>query len=206
MNILFLTHYFPPEVNAPATRTHEHCKQWVKNGHEVTVVTCVPNHPRGVVYKGYKNKIFQTEVVDGIKVIRLWSFVTANEGFVKRTLNYVSYLLAVIVALPFLPRPHIVVSTSPQFFCGLAGYPVKLFKRIPWILEIRDLWPESILTVGAIKNKFIIDILESMERFAYRHSDHIVPVTNAFKKYMKDLGVSEEKITVIKNPRPSRGL
>ena len=164
MKILFLTHYFPPEVNAPATRTHEHCKQWIESGHEVTVVTCVPNHPKGQIYPGYKNKIFQREIVDGIKVIRLWTYVTANEGFVKRTLNYISYMISVIFSIPFLPKSDVVISTSPQFFCGLSGYFVKLFKRIPWILEIRDLWPESIFAVGAIKNKTIIRILEYLEK------------------------------------------
>ena len=156
MRILFLTHYFPPEVNAPATRTYEHCKQWINNGHEVTVVTCAPNHPKGQVYPGYKNKLFQKENIDGINVIRLWTYVTANEGFIKRTLNYISYLVAVIFAIPFLPKTDVVVSTSPQFFCGLAGYFIKLFKRARWILEIRDLWPESIIAVGAVTNNTII--------------------------------------------------
>ncbi len=135
MKILFLTHYFPPEVNAPATRTFEHCRYWVEQGHEVTVVTAAPNHPRGKVYDGYKNHLYQKEVMNGIQVIRLWTFVTPNEGFIKRTLNYVSYMLAVMLAIPFLPRVDVVISTSPQFFCGLAGYPVKLFKRVPGCLR-----------------------------------------------------------------------
>ena len=199
MKILFLTHYFPPEVNAPATRTYEHCKQWIKSGHEVTVVTCTPNHPKGQVYPGYKNKFFQQENIDGINVIRLWTYVTANEGFVKRTLNYISYLVAVVFATPFLPKTDVVVSTSPQFFCGLAGYFVKLFKRASWVLEIRDLWPESIIAVGAVTNKTIVRILEYMELKAYEKSDHIVVVTDAFKKFIAAKGINSDKITIIKN-------
>lgn len=199
MRILFLSHYFPPEVNAPASRTYEHCKQWVKDGHDVTVVTCAPNHPRGKVYEGYSNKLFQREVKDGIKVIRLWTYVTANEGFVKRTLNYVSYMVAVMFATPFLPKADVVVSTSPQFFNGLVGYFVSRVKRIPWVLEIRDLWPESILVVGAIKNKAIIKSLEYLEMFAYRKADRIVPVTDAFKRYMIGKGIAADKIDVVKN-------
>lgn len=199
MRILFLSHYFPPEVNAPASRTYEHCKQWVKDGHDVTVVTCAPNHPRGKVYEGYSNKLFQREVKDGIKVIRLWTYVTANEGFVKRTLNYVSYMVAVMFATPFLPKADVVVSTSPQFFNGLVGYFVSRVKRIPWVLEIRDLWPESILVVGAIKNKAIIKSLEYLEMFAYRKADRIVPVTDAFKRYMVGKGIAADKIDVVKN-------
>jgi len=199
MHILFFTHYFPPEVNAPASRTYEHCKEWVKNGHTVTVVTGVPNHPKGQVYPGYKNKLYQKETVDGINVIRLWTYVTANEGFIKRTLNYLSYMFSVILFIPFLPKHDVFISTSPQFFCGLAGYFVKFFRRKPWIIEIRDLWPESIVAVGAIKNKTIISILEYLEKLVYSKSDHIVPVTDAFKAYMLKKGIDESKITVIKN-------
>jgi len=199
MRILFLSHYFPPEVNAPASRTYEHCKQWVNMGHDVTVVTCVPNHPRGEVYPGYTNKLFQREERDGIKVVRLWTYVTANEGFVKRTLNYVSYMTSATAAAPFLPAVDVVLSTSPQFFNGLAGYFVSHLKRAPWILEIRDLWPESIRVVGAIKNKSIIRALEYLEVFAYRKADAIVPVTEAFKRYMVQKGIPAAKIEVVKN-------
>ncbi|MGH7773932.1 MAG: glycosyltransferase family 4 protein [Candidatus Binatia bacterium] len=199
MRILFLSHYFPPEVNAPASRTYEHCKQWVEDGFDVTVVTCVPNHPRGKVYEGYRNKLWQREEKDGVQVIRLWSYVTANEGFVKRTLNYISYMIAVILATPFLPKADVVVSTSPQFFNGLAGYFVSRLKRVPWVLEIRDLWPESIRAVGAIRNRWVIRMIEFMERFAYQKADRIVPLTNAFKRYMVERGISPGKIEVIEN-------
>ncbi len=199
MHILFLSHYFPPEVNAPASRTFEHCRQWVRDGHRVTVVTCAPNHPRGKVYPGYRNRLYTREEKDGITIIRVWTYVTANEGFLKRTLNYVSYMAAAIVAAPFIQKADIVISTSPQFFNGLAGYVVSRMKRAPWVLEIRDLWPESILAVGAIKNRFIIHLLEWLELFAYRQAVRIVPVTDAFQRYIEGKGIPKEKITVIKN-------
>ena len=199
MNILFLSHYFPPEVNAPASRTFEHCQQWVKDGHSVTVVTCVPNHPQGQVYDGYRNCLFQREECQGIRVIRIWTFITANEGFVKRTLNYISYLIAVVLVTPWLPQANVVISTSPQFFNGLAGYFVSRILRIPWVLEIRDLWPESILAVGAITNRRIIQLLEWLEQFAYRKADWIVPVTDSFQRFIAEKGITPDKITVIKN-------
>ena len=199
MNILFLSHYFPPEVNAPATRTYEHCRQWVKDGHAVTVVTCAPNHPQGRVYEGYRNWFFHREIQDGIQVVRIWTYVTANEGFLKRTLNYVSYMLSAIVAVLFLPKADVVLSTSPQFFNGLAGYFVSRLRRIPWILEIRDLWPESIVAVGALKNRAMIKLLEWIELFAYRTADRIVPVTDSFKVYMLRKGIEGDKIVVVKN-------
>jgi glycosyltransferase involved in cell wall biosynthesis len=199
MRILFLTHYFPPEVNAPASRTFEHCKHWVSQGHEVTVVTCVPNHPSGKVYTGYKSRFLQQEKRAGIRVLRVWTYVTPNKGFLKRTINYLTYLIMTILIIPLIPKFDVVISTSPQFFCGLAGYFVSRLKRIPWILEIRDLWPESILAVGAVKNSLIIRLLEWMEMFAYRKAEKIVSLTDAFRNYMTGKGIPPEKVDVVKN-------
>ena len=199
MRILFLSHYFPPEVNAPATRTYEHCKQWVKMGHEVTVVSCVPHHPMGKAYPGYKNKFYHVEQKDGIRAIKIFTYITANEGFIKRTFNYVFYMLMAILMAPFLPKADVVISTSPQFFNGLAGYFVSRIKRARWLLEIRDLWPESIIAVGAIGNKHAIALLEWIERFVYRKADHIVAVTKAFKTHIAAHGANPDNITVIRN-------
>lgn len=199
MKILFLSHYFPPEVNAPATRTYEHCKQWVKDGHEVTVISCVPHHPMGKAYPGYSNKLVHVEYKDGIKAIKILTYITANEGFAKRTFNYVFYMLMAILVAPFLSKADVVISTSPQFFNGLAGYFVSRMKRAKWVLEIRDLWPESIVAVGAIKNEKIIKALEAVESFIYRKADHIVPVTNAFRKHILERGGRDDRITVIRN-------
>ena len=199
MRILFLSHYFPPEVNAPASRTFEHCRAWARSGHDVTVVTNVPNHPAGKIYPGYRNALAQTETVAGIKVYRLLTFLAANRGVLRRSAGYFFYLLMVILAAPFLPRPDIVVSTSPQFFCGLAGFIVSRTKRVPWVLEIRDLWPESIVAVGALHRSFMLRWLVSMVNFAYRHADQIVCVTDSFKEAIIAEGIPAAKIEVIKN-------
>lgn len=199
MRILFLSHYFPPEVNAPASRTFEHCREWARAGHKVTVVTCAPNHPQGKVYSGYRNRVLARETIDGINIIRIWTYVTANEGFLKRTLGYVSFMVSAILLLPFFGKADVVVTTSPQFFNGLAGYFVSRLKRIPWVLEIRDLWPDSILAVGAIRNRHVIALLSALERFAYRTASHIVVVTDSFKTHITRLGIARDRITVIKN-------
>lgn len=199
MRILFLSHYFPPEVNAPASRTYEHCRAWVAHGHEVAVLTCVPNHPAGRIYEGYRNGFLQRDVRSGIRVYRMWTFLAPNKGFLRRTINYSVYLLMATVLAPFLPRTDIVVSTSPQFFCGLAGYLVSRLKRVPWVLEIRDIWPESIVAVGAMKKSVWIRCLEWLESFAYRKADHIVSVTNSFCSHIEARGGHPQKISVIKN-------
>jgi len=199
MHILFLSHYFPPEVNAPATRTYEHCRRWVDRGHQVTVVSCVPHHPMGEAYPGYRNKWWHVEQRDGVTAIKIKTYITANEGFLKRSWNYVFYMLMCVLVAPFLSRADVVISTSPQFFNGLAGYFVSRIKRAPWLLEIRDLWPESILAVGAIRNARVIAALEWVERFVYRKADHIVPVTWAFERHIVARGGRKEAITVIRN-------
>ena len=199
LRIVFFSHYYPPEVNAPASRTSEHCSRWVHAGHEVTVVTCAPNHPSGKVYAGYQNRLFQMEMREGVRVIRLWTFLAPNEGFLGRTLNYLSYLVAVTLVLPRVPTADVIVSTSPQFFCGLAGFVARIFKRSPWVLEIRDLWPESIVTVGAIGKGFVVRVLEQLEHLAYRRADRIVSVTDLFVPHIAEHCGDQGKIVVIKN-------
>jgi glycosyltransferase involved in cell wall biosynthesis len=199
MHILFFSHYYPPEVNAPASRTSEHCRAWHNDGHEITVVTCAPNHPAGIVYSGYRNGLWKVETIDGIRVIRLWTFVAANQGFLLRTLNYLSYLFSVLVALPWLPRVDLVVSTSPQFFCGLAGLFARRAKGAPWVLEIRDLWPESIVSVGAMRRGLIVRCLERLEVLAYLWADRIVAVTDSFVPHIASRGGDPKRIAVVKN-------
>jgi glycosyltransferase involved in cell wall biosynthesis len=199
VNIVFLSHYFPPEVNAPASRTYEHCREWAKAGHDVTVVTCAPNHPAGRIYAGYRNLPWQVECIDGIRTVRLWTFLAANEGISRRIANHLSYMLVAGLAIPFLPRPDVVVSTSPQLFCGLAGYVVSRVRRVPWVLEIRDLWPESIVAVGALRRGWAIRLCERIEAWAYRKADRIVPVTDSFRRHIEERGAAADKITVVKN-------
>jgi hypothetical protein len=123
VRIVFFSHYFPPEGNAPATRTYDHCVRWVQAGHDVNVITCAPNVPDGVVYKGYRNRLWpQRESIDGIRVFRTWTYLAPNAGSAKRIANYVSYMMSAIVTFLFYcRRPEVVIATSPQFFCGWAG-------------------------------------------------------------------------------------
>lgn len=198
MKILFLTDNFPPEVNAPASRTYDHCKEWVKMGTDVTVITCAPNFPQGKVYDGYKNSLYSTELLDGIKVIRVWTYIVANEGFIKRTLDYISYSVSSFIAGLFV-KTDLIIATSPQFFTALSGRTLSFWKRKPWIMEVRDLWPESIKTVGAMKDNLFIRYFEKEEMKCYRSAFKIVVVTDSFKKKLIQRGIDETKIYVVKN-------
>lgn len=199
MHILFLTDNFPPEVNAPASRTFEHCREWVKNGAQVTVITCAPNFPKGAVFPGYKNRLWQEETVSGIRVIRVWSYIAANEGTLKRILDYVSFMVTSSLAGLFVPKVNVVVGTSPQFFTACAAWLVGSVRRLPWVFELRDIWPESIKAVGALKDSFGIRMLERLEMFLYRKSTRIVGVTHAFKEVLTQRGIDPAKIDVVTN-------
>lgn len=199
MHILFLSDNFPPEVNAPASRTFEHCREWVKAGHQVTVITCAPNFPKGKVFAGYRNRVWQSEDMEGIRVIRVWSYITRNEGFAKRILDYLSFMVTAFLASLFVRRVNVIVGTSPQFFTAFAAYAVGAVKRRPWIFELRDIWPESIRAVGAMKKEHLLDVLERLELFLYRKATAVVSVTNAFKQNLVNRGIDPAKIFVVTN-------
>ena len=199
MHILFLSDNFPPEVNAPASRTFEHCREWVAQGHQVTVITCVPNFPKGKVFDGYKNKLIQQENIEGMKVIRVWSYITANEGTLKRMGDYMSYMMTSFLAGLRVKNVSVIIGTSPQFFTVCSAYALSIFKRVPWVFELRDLWPESIKAVGAMEDSALLDFFEKLELFLYRKAHHIITVTHSFKRNLIERKIDENKISVITN-------
>lgn len=199
MNILFLTDNFPPESNAPASRTFEHALQWVADGHDVTVITCAPNFPAGKLFDGYDNRWFQKETMNGITVIRVKTYITANERFIKRTLDYLSFMCTGSIVALFQRRHDVVIATSPQFFTAVAGYVVSRLKRTVFVFELRDLWPASITAVGAMEPGRLIRMLEKLELFLYRKAELIVSVTHTFKQELMERGIAGDKIEVITN-------
>lgn len=198
MHILFLTHYFPPEVNAPATRTFEHCRRWVKAGHQVTVITCAPNCPTGIVFDDYENHWRDEEWIEGIRVVRVWTYLAPNKGFLKRVINFVSYMFRAAWEARRVSDVDLLIATSPQLFCGWGGVLARR-KNVPFVLEIRDLWPESIVAVGAMRRNFVIRVLEWLEKKLYQSADHIVTVGEDYRQGLLDRGVDEDEISVIPN-------
>jgi len=199
MRILFLSDNFPPESNAPATRLYEHAIRWVRDGHEVTVITCAPNFPEGKLYLGYKNCWRHVEVIDGIRVVRVKTYITANEGFLKRTLDYMSFMVMGFVMGMFERRPDVVVATSPQFFCAVGGWALSVARWRPFVFELRDLWPASIVAVGAMQRSVTIRLLERVEMFLYHRARTIIPVTQSFREDLVARGIDRNKIHVVIN-------
>ena len=180
MRILFFSHYYTPEGNAPATRVSALCERWARAGHDVTVVTGPPNVPSGIVYDGYANRRTR-EVVNGVTVERVKVYLAANRGAFRRMLNFVSYFVRSLVAALRLPKPDVVIATSPQILCGYAGVWYRRLRRVPLVVEIRDIWPESMGAVGAHVPRPAYWLLEKIERALYRSCDALVTVGDGYR-------------------------
>jgi len=199
MHILFLTDNFPPEGNAPATRTYEHAREWVKLGHKVTIITGAPNFPEGKVFDGYKNNWYSKSELEGIEVRRVKTYITANEGFAKRILDFISFMITSFFAGLFVKKPDVIIGTSPQFFTAISAWALSAVRFKPFIFELRDIWPASITAVGAMGRTLPIRILEKIEMFLYKRADKIIAVTHSFKSELIERGIDGKKIDVVLN-------
>lgn len=219
MKILYISQYFPPEMGAPAARAVELSRHWASLGHDVTVLTGFPNHPTGVVPLEYRRKfrrlVFR-ERTNGINVVRTWLLPFPNRKAHERMLNYSSFCLSAASTGLFLSRPDVVIASSPQLLVGLSGWWLAQCKCVPFVFEVRDLWPESLVAVGmGDGNSLLHKSLATIAGFLYRHSNRIVVVTPAFEDHLvNDWGVPREKISVVENgvetqlfaPQPSTDL
>lgn len=199
MNILFFVENFPPERNAAASRVFERACYWVEWGHEVTVVTSAPNFPEGRVYDGYKNSWHNVEYISGIRVIRVKTFISANEGKWRRIADFLSFMFTGYIAALFEAKPDIVVASSPQFFAAVGGWVLSRTKLVPFVFELGDLWPASIVAVGAMRRGFLLRWMERLELYLYRESAAVVALTSAFKDDLVRRGIDPAKVFVVIN-------
>lgn len=204
MKILYVSQYFPPEMGAPAARAAELSRHWAAAGHDVTVLTGFPNHPTGVVPPEYRDqfrRLVAHEQSHGVNVVRTWLLPFPNRKAHERMLNYSSFCLSAASTGLFVPRPDVVIATSPQLLVGLSGWCIARWKRVPLVFEVRDLWPESLAAVGMGKsNSLLHRALGKIAGFLYRKSDRVVVVTPAFEDFLVDhWDVPREKISVIEN-------
>ena len=199
MKILLITDNFPPETNALANRSYEHALAWKSMGHKVTVVTCFPNYPAGKIHDGYHNRWRRDEIMEGLHVVRVISFMAPNRGIFLRTLDHGSFAVTAALASFGLEKPDVVVGTSPQFLQAFGAWAASRIKKAPFFFEVRDLWPASILAVGAMKRNVVIRVLESMESFLYRQAAGVIPVTQSICRDLNNRGVPEGKTEVVYN-------
>jgi glycosyltransferase involved in cell wall biosynthesis len=204
MRILYVSHYYPPEMGAPAGRVSGLARQWAQAGHDVHVLTGFPHHPTGVIPPGYRRAFrrgFLRENDSGVNVHRTWIFPAANRGKVRRSLNYASFMTSAALAGSLrLPRPDVIIATSPQLLCAVAGRLLARRFRAPLVMEVRDLWPESLVAVGASGHRSLLVMgLERLARRMYRSAAHVVTITHAQREAVVRSGVSPDGVTVVPN-------
>lgn len=203
MKIVYLSQYFPPEMGAPAARVSELSRAWANAGHEVTVLTGFPNHPSGVVPPKYRGFARLREAWGAVDVLRTWIYATPNRGVLRRSVAFASFATSSVVlgaADPRVRDADVIIATSPQFLCAISGWLLSRVLRIPYVLEIRDLWPQSVVEVGALSQRHpVVLTLEQIEQFLYRQADRLVSVTDSFCEVWREQGVDPAKMRVVKN-------
>lgn len=201
MRILYVSQYFPPEMGAPSARVHELSREWVKLGHQVCVLTAFAHHPTGRKSANDRWRITRREQIDGIDVVRSYIWATANQGIAKRMVSYASFMAsALMLGAVRVRRPDVVIATSPQLLCALAGHLLALRFRAPFVFEVRDLWPESILAVKAMNDNVVVHGLKRLARYLYAHASRIVTVGQGYKQEIhRRYGIPRERMAVIPN-------
>jgi len=204
VKILYVSQYFPPEMGAPAARADELSRHWARMGHEVTVLTGFPNHPTGVVPEDWRSRFQRlryTETVDGVRVVRTWLWPLPNRKTHERIRNYTSFCVSAALSGLDLPKPDVVIATSPQLLVALAGWWLAFWKRVPFVFEVRDLWPESLAAVGVGSEETLLHrALRALAGFLYRRADRVVVVAPAFKDHLiRHYNVPAAKILTVEN-------
>ena len=200
MRVLVVCHYYWPETGAPQARWREMTREWTSRGAEVTVLTGMPNHPTGQIPDEYQHAYRRRETDGLVKVIRTWLYATPNEGFVRKTLGHLSFMVSsVALGARAVREQDVVVVSSPTFFSIGSAWLLARMKRARFVVEVRDLWPAIFVDLGVLRNRTIILILERIELAAYRSADAVVVVSEGFRRNIASRGIREEKIFTIPN-------
>lgn len=206
MRIAYVSHYFVPEPAAPAARVHELARAWVAAGHDVTVLTAFPNHPVGQIPPAYRGRWCTTERLDGIRVLRNWLYAVPNRGVGRRGLDHLSFMLSVLVfGLPRLGQVDVVIASSPTLFSAVSAWLIARLRRVPFVLEVRDLWPEAIIDLGLLRRASLpAQVLAALARFLYAQAARVVVVTESFADRLAAQDVPRAKLAVIPNGADTR--
>ncbi len=201
MKILYITQYFYPEIGATSNRAFANAKYLSKQGHKVVVLTEMPNHPKGIIFDGYRRKLFVKEKLNGFDVMRVWVYATPNKNFITRLLFYFSFtFFGIIYGILNWKNFDAIYVTSPPLFVGLIGiFLKKLFPKTKFIFEVRDLWPDVAVALNELNNKKFIKLSQHLERKCYTLANKIVAVTKYFKDEIVKKGITSTKIDVVRN-------
>jgi colanic acid biosynthesis glycosyl transferase WcaI len=199
-HILIISRYYLPEMTAGAVSVSETAERLVKLGHQVTVLTTVPNYPTGIVPPGYRGYRIQSEVREGVRVIRVWSYIAPNKGFARRILAQLSFgCVAPLLGWKEVGRPDVLIVSSPPLFNVIAGRLLAWLKHCSLIVRIADLWPESAVEFGVLHNRFLIRLAEWLEWSTYRRASFVWVVTEGIRNTLIQRGLSPERILLLTN-------
>lgn len=197
MRILMLTQWFDPE---PTFKGLAFAKELIRLGHEVEVLTGFPNYPGGKLYDGYKIRLRQREIIDGISVIRVPLYPNHDGSALKRIGNYLSFAFSAALLGPFLVKQADVVYVyHPPATVALPAMMIKLLRGMPFVYDIQDLWPDTLAASGMLNNRQILKCVEWWCNLTYKIADHIVVLSPGFKRKLIERGVPEDKVSVIYN-------
>jgi glycosyltransferase involved in cell wall biosynthesis len=200
MKIAYYSHYFSPEIGAPSARIFDFGRKWLDAGHRVSIVTCFPNHPTGKLYPGYSAGLYQRENMNGLDVHRHWTYITPNRGFLRKSIGHASFLpSALLFSNRRMPVPEVAIGTSPTFFAAMAAAAMARRNRIPFVMEVRDLWPAIFVELGVLRNRRLIRLLEMWELWLYRRATKVITVTESFRSNIIRRGISGDKVATVPN-------
>ncbi|MFH1502389.1 MAG: sugar transferase [Candidatus Eisenbacteria bacterium] len=199
MRILFLTQYYPPETGAAPLRARHFAATLARNGHDVTVVTGMPNHPSGVKPPEYRRRMACREEHDGVRVLRCALFATPRKTFATRMLNQLSFMVTSVLGGMSAGPCDVILVSSPPLFLGLSAWLLGLAKRVPFVLDIRDYWPHAAVALGQLRGRSAIALATRMEGFLYRRAASLVAVTPGMRRLMLERGIPGHRIALITN-------
>lgn len=194
--IVFLSQLFDPEYSI---KGFNFTKFLAANGYDVEVVTTFPSYPKGILFDSYKQRLRQTETYDGIKITRLWSFISPRRSKLYRLLNYVSFFATATVYLLFSKKFDVLYAYHPQVTTGVTGRLIKTIKRTPFITDIQDLWPESLVAEGMKPDSRVVSLIRYIVKPSLSYAEAIIVLSNGFKEYLVNLGTEATKIHVVHN-------
>lgn len=197
MYIMLMAQCYAPENVSTAVLITELATDLAKLGHQVTMVTGAPSYPHGHVFDGYHNRLYSTEMIDGVQVVRTWSYISPAKKTLPRLLHYGTYSLTAFFGGLLAGRPDVLVSFSPPLPLGLSAWLLSRLWRVPWVLQIEDLYPEAAIAAGVLVNKNIIRFFLGMEQFLYRNAHCISVITENFRRTLLGKGVPDSKLQVI---------
>lgn len=197
MRILFLTQWYWPE---PAVRTHPLAQGLAERGHEIITITGVPNYPSGIIYPGYRQKLWQWEEKDGVRILRVPLYPSHDRSSVRRALNYFSFALSASLLGPLhCGKVDVMWVYHPPLTVGIPAWWIGLLRRIPFVYEIQDMWPETVATSGMMSNRFVLRGLSALARFVYKQATALTVISPGFKNNLIEKGVPAHKISVLPN-------